>query len=334
MKFLILEITNNEIKKIAKMNKKIINFFLKTLISLGFLAWIIFTVDWREVFLLLKKINFVYIIIYFIFLVSGIVISAYKWKTLLGFKGIRLSLIEAFKLYLAGTFVNNFMPSFIGGDAYRAYQSGKREKKYSQSASAVVMDRLTGLVGAMILSLFFSLINYDVISQNNFLFLLNLLIAGLLISIIFFFIVKEASFWKKIAKHKSKISRYVPEKILNFIAELVHYQREAKILWRAVLWSCVFGIVGLAATNYIIFLSLGAKVNVFDYLSVIFLISFISSIPISINNIGIKEWAYVSFFGLFGVSSAIVVTVAILSRFLQMLLSFTALPIYLRNKQK
>jgi predicted SPOUT superfamily RNA methylase MTH1 len=47
----------------------------------------------------------------------------------------------------------------------------------------------------------------------------------------------------------------------------------------------------------------------------------------------VKEWAYVTFFGFFGVSAAVVITVAILSRFLQMLLSFFALPVYLRNKK-
>jgi uncharacterized protein (TIRG00374 family) len=316
------------------MIKKITNFSLKALVSLGFLAWIIFKVDWQEVFGLLRKIEIQYIFIYFIILALGILISAYKWKFLADFKGIKLPLADFFKLYLTGTFVNNFMPSFIGGDTYRAYQIGKKDKKYSEAASSVVMDRLTGLFGAMVLSLIFSLINFNVINKNHILLMLNLIIAGCVLLVIIFFVTRWMSFWKKIAKHNSKISQYIPEKILHFIAELAHYQSEANILWRATAWACVFGIVGIATTNYVIFLALGAKVNIINYLSVIFLISFVSSIPISINNIGIKEWAYVTFFGLFGVSSAVVITVAILSRFLQMLLSFLAFPIYLRNKQK
>jgi hypothetical protein len=65
-----------------------------------------------------------------------------------------------------------------------------------------------------------------------------------------------------------------------------------------------------------------------DYMSVIFLISIVSSIPISINNLGVKEWAYIFFFGLFGVELTLAVTVVILSRVVQMLMSFLAVPLY------
>jgi uncharacterized membrane protein YbhN (UPF0104 family) len=94
----------------------------------------------------------------------------------------------------------------------------------------------------------------------------------------------------------------------------------------------VFALLGVAAANYVLFWSLGVKISLLDYLSVIFLISIVSAIPVSINNIGIKEWAYVTFFGFFGVNSAVVIAIAIISRFLQMLFSFFALPIYIKNK--
>ena len=316
------------------MKKKSLKFLVKLLVSLGFLAWIIFRVNWQEVWELLSKIEIKFIAAYFIVLIAGIAISAYKWKKLAEFKKIKLSFADSFKFYLTGTFVNNFMPSFIGGDTYRAYQIGKTDKKYSEAASSVVMDRLTGLFSAMILSLVFSLINFNIISQKHILVVLNLIILASVVLVVLFFITRRAMFWKKFAMHKIKVTKYIPENFLKFISELTHYHNGAGVLFRAVLWSFAFGIIGLAATNYILFLALGAKINPLDYLSVIFLISFISSIPISINNIGIKEWAYVSFFGFFGVGTSIVITVAILSRLLQMLLSFVALPIYLQSKNK
>ena len=77
---------------------------------------------------------------------------------------------------------------------------------------------------------------------------------------------------------------------------------------------------------------LSVGMNFLDYLSVIFLISIVASVPVSINNIGIKEWAYITFFAVFGIEASQVVSVAIISRFIQMLISFFALPIYLRRK--
>ncbi len=79
---------------------------------------------------------------------------------------------------------------------------------------------------------------------------------------------------------------------------------------------------------------MGIQIGIIDYLSVIFLISIVSSVPITINNIGIKEWAYITFFGFFGAPAAAVISVAIISRTIQMLLSFFALPIYLSEKKR
>ena len=55
------------------------------------------------------------------------------------------------------------------------------------------------------------------------------------------------------------------------------------------------------------------------------------SLPISISNIGVKEWAYGVLFVLLGVSFEVAVTVAILSRILQTGISLCALPIYLKE---
>jgi hypothetical protein len=62
------------------------------------------------------------------------------------------------------------------------------------------------------------------------------------------------------------------------------------------------------------------------------LINIIASIPISINNIGIKEWAYHTFFVFISVDPSVAVTVALSSRFIQMLISFFALPEFLRRR--
>ena len=92
--------------------------------------------------------------------------------------------------------------------------------------------------------------------------------------------------------------------------------------------------IGLAGANWVLFLALGVKIGILNYLSVIFLASVVSAMPISINNIGVKEWAYITFFGFFGLSAGAVVSVAITSRIIQMLLSFAAWPIYLKERKK
>jgi len=308
-----------------KLNKNL-KFFIKLAISAGFLVWIVFRVNWSEVWHYLGEIKSWHLLVYVFIVIGGMVISAHKWKMLSDYKGIKLPFSDFFKYYLTGTFINNFMPSFIGGDTFRAYQVGKKGQRYMESASTVMIDRITGFVGATVLVIIFSLLNLKTILQNDLLVAIDLLVLLSLFIDIFLATARHFSFWEK-------MHNLLPKKISDLIRELDHYNHNSKIIFRAVGWSMLFALVGVAAANYVLFWSLGAKIGILNYLSVIFLISIVSAIPISINNIGIKEWAYVTFFGFFGVSASIVIAIAIISRFLQMILSFFALPVYLKSKE-
>ncbi|MFA4817359.1 MAG: lysylphosphatidylglycerol synthase transmembrane domain-containing protein [Parcubacteria group bacterium] len=305
--------------------RKKLKLILKLVVTFGFLAWVILKVDWTQVLFYLRAITFWKLALYALIIVLGIGISSYKWKLLAQFKGLRHSLSDYYRFYLTGTFINNFMPSFIGGDTFKAYETGKPEKKYIEAASAVMADRITGLIGMTILALLFSLLNLKTVLHNNFLLLINFALALSLLLDILIAKTKNFRVWKKFLDR-------LPQKIARFIIEVQDYS-ESGIIFKAVSFGILFQFIGVALANLLLFWALGIKIGIFNYLSVIFLISLISSIPISINNIGIKEWAYVTFFGIYGLDPAAVVTVAILSRIIQMVISFLALPTYLKNKR-
>lgn len=302
-------------------------FLLKVLVSLGFLAWIIFTTDWNQVLFYLDKIAIWKLVLYIILILVGIVISAHKWRILAEFKDIKTHTFgDYYRFYLTGTFINNFMPSFIGGDTFRAYQIGKPEKKYIEAASSVMADRITGFIGMAILALLFSFVNIQTTLHNRLLLLIDFILILAFVLDILIAKTKNWGLWKKILER-------IPQKIARFIIEVQDYSTNSQILTSSIIWGVIFQFVGVAIANFLLFWALGIQINIIDYLSVIFLISLISSIPITINNIGLKEWAYVTFFGIYGLNSSAVVTVAILSRFIQMFISFFALPTYLKAKK-
>jgi hypothetical protein len=313
--------------KISKILKnKTLKFAIKATVSLGFIAYVIFKVNWDDVLNDVKRVSWWQAILYVIVLLLGMVISSYKWKILADYKKFKFSLFDYFKYYLAGTFINNFMPSFVGGDTYKAYQIGREDRRFAEAASTVMIDRITGLAGVMMLAVFFSLLNIRSVLHSKVLIIVNIIILISLFSDIIIAAMKKSPFWKGLAK------RFIPEKIYHLIREIYSYGDNKKIIKKAILLAMIYDIVGVALVNYVLFWSLGIQINVLDYLSVIFLTSIVASVPISINNIGIKEWSYIAFFGAFGIASSPVVTVAILSRALQMIVSFFALPVYLRGK--
>ncbi|MEF3691988.1 MAG: lysylphosphatidylglycerol synthase transmembrane domain-containing protein [Candidatus Moraniibacteriota bacterium] len=307
--------------------KKSIKLAVKVLISLFFVWWIIYKVDWSEVGGYLSGINLFWVSVYIFLYLLGMLVSAYKWKILALHKGIKLSLKEFYKAYFSATFVNNFMPSFVGGDSFKVYRIGKLSGNFKGAVSSVIMDRLTGLLGGMVLVVFFALLNFDFFLQNNILLLLSGLSLGGLIGLFVFL-----EFFRK-RKIKTPLKK-IDKGLNRVIEEINHYNGEEKIILKVVGWSFLFNLIGLAGANGVLFLALGIKIGVLDYLSVIFLASVVATVPISINNIGVKEWAYITFFGFFGLSAGAVVSVAITSRIIQMLLSFIAWPIYLQEKEK
>ncbi|MFH0969508.1 MAG: lysylphosphatidylglycerol synthase transmembrane domain-containing protein, partial [Patescibacteria group bacterium] len=123
---------------------KTFKFAIKATVSLGFIAYIVFKVNWLDVLNDVKRVEWWQAIIYIVILLFGMLISSYKWKILADCKNFNFTLFDYFKFYLAGTFINNFMPSFIGGDTYKAYQVGKEDRRFTEAASTVMIDRITG----------------------------------------------------------------------------------------------------------------------------------------------------------------------------------------------
>jgi hypothetical protein len=316
-------------KKLFSQNKirtKVIKLILKASISAVFVFWIIFKVKWNDVLFYIREINIWFTFIFILVFLIGIFISGYKWKLLLREKKMQATVLDCSKLYLTGSFINNFMPSVIGGDTYRAYQMGKKfNNKYIEAASSVIADRITGFIGVMILVLFFSALNILEVIKNPLLLGLNLFVLVSFGTDAVLIMLKKFPIWEIIKK-------IIPESILKVVAEMKQYKSNRKMFKQSIMMGIIFNLVGVGLANYILFWAFGIQIGILDYGTVIFLISMIASIPVSINNIGIKEWAYVALFGIFGIDPSAAVTVAIVSRFLQMLVSFIAIPVYLKSK--
>ena len=308
-------------------SKKILRYIPKIFISLGFIVWIIFKTNWPEVLFYLQKINWGLIIFYVLVLIASLAIASYKWKMLAQFKGLNFSFRYFFNLYLAGTLINSFMPSFVAGEAYKAYEIAKPQKKYFEATSTVIVDRLTGLVAVMLLALMFSLLNYKVVLRNNFLMTVDVLIV---ISFIFDIAIAQL---KKISLLRRWTIRILPDHAVRFLRHIYNYSDNTYIIKKAIFLGIIFSFIGVAFLNYILFWALGISVGFVNYMSVIFIISIISALPITVDSIGLKEWAYIALFGLFGVGSGAALAVSVISRFLQILVSLGALPFYLKNKK-
>lgn len=306
-----------------KLRKKA-KFVTKIFVSLVLLSWLYFKIDWQNFFLLANSISFKYVIIFVLLYLVSVGISACKWQKIANLASLKMSLRSSYSSYITGAFINTFLPSTIGGDTYRVISlSGGSENKKTATAT-VVADRISGLIMTMILAVIFGFSNSQARSNEWFFGTLCFISISLVAFFAFLFFAKT-----KIAK---KMYSSYPNFLKSLISSLQPF-REPKAFVLMGFWSALFAFVGPAALNYIMFLAFGIHLAFLDYLSVVFAASVFISFPISVGNIGVKEWAYVTLFGIFGVSISQAVAVAFFGRLLMTGVNAIALPMYLKEKR-
>ena len=300
--------------------------FSKIIFACILVGILIFTVNWQEVFVYIKNADTVFIVLFVVFYLLGILVSARKWEILAKFMHFSQKYFFYVKTYLLGAFLNNFFPSFVGGDTYRAVALGRADARVKESSTTIVIDRITGLVAIIFLAPLFGFMNYTSLQDS----VMVLIFIGGLFAFFLFFIFGLVFFKKSFVQ---KMISYLPQFAQKYIDILATF-RSRDIALSSFLCSILFSFVGIAICNYMLFLAIGIEVSVINYMSVIFLTSLIASIPISIGNIGTKEWAYIFLFGIFGIGGSALVTIVILSRVLQMLVSLFALPLYFSERER
>lgn len=302
---------------------------LKIAITIALVVWLVKGIDWITVFGMIKNVVWPLLFLYAFFQLAGNLISAAKWQFLGRAGGFSFALLPAFFTYLAGAFINNFLPSTIGGDTYRTlWMSPKGNRQ--EAALIVLYDRLTGLALLTMLSLFFFItLPLATLFEKPWLIMLGAVIFSVSAVVVFGVFLAP----RFLALVLVLLRAVGGSRISEFLGRLAPFT-ERGIYTRSLLWSLAFFVVGVGAANFILFRALGAEIGWLPFLGTIFLATLVANIPISINNIGVKEWSYVFFFGFSGVSPELAVTAALLSRVLQAIISLIGVPSFLKDRQR
>lgn len=306
--------------------KKLFLLIFKICVSFGLVGWLIAHVDWLTIRQELASASVPLLFLALGFYLGSIILSIVRWRATAHFKSFTLSFKDAWTYNLAGLFLNNFLPSFIGGDAYRSYLLGKHEGRYAAAASTVLFVRFTGLWATIFLFLFFGFLSFDQTLGRPIFGWLALGLTFVLVTDVLLTLFSDHVLIQK-------FFAIFPLRLKNFFTELSGYT-DRRFAFRSFVVSLSFTFLGVGLFNATLFWALGEKLPFLEFFSIIFLISVISSIPVSISNIGIKEWAYFTFFPAIGMNPEAALAVALLGRFLQIIVSLGGAFFVLRKKQE
>jgi len=263
--------------------------------------------SWLSLLGVITHVDAEQLLVAFIVGLFGVFASAYQWRSLLQAERIKFDLAELVNLYLVGIAFSHFLPTGMGGDAIKAIRVGSASGNNAGSASAVVMSRVTGFFGMMLLGIPVLLIWHDHFNNGITLafFLLSLLVSGMIGGAVFFAVLLPRIVRGKWINHKIFQSGIKIGKALSIAMQ------RPRSLSIAILYGVIFWI-GSCLNHYAYGIALGIHLPLYFYCVAVPFISLVTFLPISINGYGLREGAFVYIFSIMHVAPASALFLALL----------------------
>lgn len=255
------------------------------------LTFLFKSVSWSIVLQKLQYLDDGEVVIGLIVGLIGVILSAYQWQSLLDSEGIHIDLRRLINLYLIGISFNHFLPTGMGGDVIKAYYVGKESRNAAGSVSAVIMSRITGFVGMLIVSLPMLLIYHRAFAAwvvGTFLLASLGMCTGL--AVVFFAVTRLPALVK---------GRWASSRIVSSVFNMGTTLRESLRHPRSLCYAIVYGVLFhlSAAFNYYAFaMILHIRVPLPLYMVIIPLVSLVAVLPTTINGYGVRESAFIAIF--------------------------------------
>ena len=126
---------------------------LKSLVSIGLLSFIFTRIDLSQVFARLQYLSIPFVVFALLFYTGCQYLSCLRWQVVLNSASYNLPMRYLLSSYFAGMFVSIFLPSSVGGDAYRIYRITKAINDPEVAFASVFLERFSGLAAVFALAL-------------------------------------------------------------------------------------------------------------------------------------------------------------------------------------
>lgn len=282
---------------------------IKSAVSIGLIAFILSRVDIAQTLGVLSGANLALLMLAFSLTFVGALLTAGRWGTMLRAQGVDSSLRHLVACWLTACFFNQFLPSTIGGDAIRIYDSWKLGATKAGAAAAIGVDRLLGLFVLMLFGVIALYLSSLLIEQHPEIWLLvvgGALGLGAIAAWIFWPSPAIEQFVQRtIGMLPGKLQRLAEK----FHGALLIYQGEGKVLAKGLLLSICLQL-NVVLFYFFVGLALELPLSFLDYMLVIPIANVVLLLPVTINGVGLREGIFVLLLGAFSVPPASAVAFA------------------------
>ena len=231
----------------------------------------------------------------FALLLVWLAISALRWQVFLQPVGLAQPMGELLRLTLVGNFFNVFLPTGVGGDAYKAFRLRGEAGSMAPPLATVFLDRLAGLVGLAFVAEVVCVARLATGHQDRVTLIAGALALAVLAASGFALMLAP-----RLASTADGTSRRLISRIRRFAAAFATAGRSMKTLLRASALGVASALV-LIAVAAVAASSLGIRMPVWGYPGVVMLSASLAVLPISMNGLGLREAAIVWCLAAFGI---------------------------------
>jgi uncharacterized protein (TIRG00374 family) len=290
-------------------NDKLLH-FIRIFVSIGIIISIFWFVDTEKI-PSIKDVDLRLVSLVLVLTLFDSIVNAYKWSILVRSAGLKVNFKRLLKIYFTSGFVGLALPSGIGGELLKGYGLAKTTSKTIDSASSVVVGRITGLLGLTFLCVIGYLAAGPSLKDTS--AIVNIKNISLLITIVsilaitFGFFIPEEYVLPQ--KKDGKIKKFLRKVFRSFY----QYKKEYYALVITFAISILIHVVR-SVTVYISSLSVGVEINFVYFLIFVPFVQLGGVIPMTMGGVGVKEGIAVYLFSIIGVSGASALSMYIIVR--------------------
>ncbi|MGA9351192.1 MAG: lysylphosphatidylglycerol synthase transmembrane domain-containing protein [Anaerolineae bacterium] len=313
--------------------------WLRPLFGLGLLVFLLWRVDWQQLTRIVGQASVGYVGVALLIELLNVLPRVLRWRALLLTQGTGEPFLRLLSIYLVGSFFNNFLPSNVGGDSVRMLRMIQLTGRGADAASSVLVERLCGLFAVLLMGVVAVLSNWRLASAGGIGFLVLGAFVAFVLGMLLLFNLRRVRSWADrllppTSPDRGGLGRVfvvLIGKLGKLYDSIYAFRGHGRVLLVVLALSllfrfgCVFGL-------YVQSFALHVSIPFIWLMMAISLIAVVTSLPLSLNAIGIQEGAYVFFLGLAGIAAPQALALALLSRGVRLAVSLVGGVIYLLGK--
>lgn len=271
--------------------KKILQLILKAGVSFVLIWYLLSKTDFSDVYASLKSAQLNWLALAFITLYVGKILTGYRWQKLLEAQEIRIPLKTLIASIFVGQFFNTFLPTTVGGDAMRAYDTAVHSKQSAKSVTTVFADRLIGVFALAVLAILGIVIGYVIGEDVSFFVGPAVMVFGLCAGAFLLIFSHTLTNMFESLMQRLKMGK-VASKFKKASLSLQILKDDKHVLFVAFAISVALQI-NVVLFYYFIAVSLSMGVSVLYFFIITPVALVVLLVPFSINGIGIREGIFV-----------------------------------------